>query len=90
MLTIQLMTTAGCHLCEQAHAMFQYLVANDENIKQNFDLQLIDIIDKDELVDEYGIRIPVFIRAYNGKRSELGWPFELHQLSEWLSGDLSV
>lgn len=77
--SVKLFTTSGCHLCEQAEAMFNYLKANDEAVA-NFDLAMIEIADDEKLVDAYGIRIPVLLLGNN----EIGWPFELEELRDWL------
>ncbi len=44
----------GCHLCDDARAV---LLA--EQARSPFDLEEIDIESSDELVREYGVRIPV-------------------------------
>ncbi|MCL6269851.1 glutaredoxin family protein [Sansalvadorimonas sp. 2012CJ34-2] len=68
-----LMTTAGCHLCEQA---LEILNALQE--QADFQLDLIDIATDDQLIDRYGIRIPVVVDGCSKK--ELGWPFTAQQL----------
>lgn len=68
MTTIILFTTAGCHLCDQA-----------EIILDSMDVQIdkVEIGDDDDLVERYGIRIPVLQFTDN---SELNWPFEQHEI----------
>lgn len=61
-----LLTTEGCHLCEQALAVIQRAAPAAE-------IELLDIAGDDALIDAYGERIPV-LRA--GQR-ELAWPFGL-------------
>jgi glutaredoxin len=78
--SITIYTTAGCHLCEQAEAMFQYLAQSSEQIANTFSLDPIDIADDITLVEQFGVRIPVLV---SGDR-ELGWPFELDELNQWL------
>jgi len=78
--SIQLYTTAGCHLCEQAEIMMRYLIDNDVQIADKFSLLSVEIAGDDALVERYGIRIPVFSNA----TKELGWPFELDELHDWL------
>jgi len=56
---IHLYTTAGCHLCEQAESMFQYIRENDIRIADTFSLYLVDIANDEKLVEKYGVRIPV-------------------------------
>ncbi|TQV75602.1 glutaredoxin family protein [Aliikangiella marina] len=81
--TVSLYTTAGCHLCEQAEAMFLYLQQNHEQVNNNFELQEIEIANSEALVELYGVRIPVLAVGDN----ELGWPFELEELVDWLSAN---
>ena len=71
MKTLILYSTVGCHLCEQALEVMRPLVAADYQINE------VDISESDELMERYGIRIPVVARQDNGH--ELGWPFD-HQL----------
>ncbi|TQV81575.1 glutaredoxin family protein [Aliikangiella coralliicola] len=78
--TIQLYTTAGCHLCEQVEAMMEYLIQNDDMVAHNFDMLPVEIAGDEALVERYGIRIPVLASS----TKELGWPFELEELREWL------
>lgn len=63
---LELLTTLGCHLCEQAEAMVRQVFPRAE-------LVLVDIADRDDWIERYGERIPV-LRC--GAR-ELDWPFSL-------------
>lgn len=65
-MNVILYTTAGCHLCNEALEMVK-TVAPDLPVEQ------VDIAEDDELVGQYGERIPVL--AYRGE--ELGWPFSV-------------
>lgn len=73
---VTLFTTAGCHLCDLALEQLQIL-------QQQVPIQLnsVEIGDVDELVAEYGTRIPV-VKVPNN--AELGWPFELPELLAFL------
>ena len=64
-----LYSTPACHLCETAYALIAPHLAG-----HNLVLESIDISESDELVDRYGIRIPV-LRFEDGQ-DELGWPFD--------------
>ena len=69
-MTLQLLGTAGCHLCEQAEELLLPI-----SLQCGKPLTLIDIADGDQaeiLVARYGLRIPV-LRC--GER-ELDWPFD--------------
>ncbi|AFI83826.1 glutaredoxin family protein [Methylophaga nitratireducenticrescens] len=67
MITLQLFSTAGCHLCESAEQLI-YSLSSAKNIQ----LKIIEIGDDDQLVEQYGIRIPVIKFS---DESELNWPF---------------
>lgn len=71
-------TTAGCHLCDQAKAVYQATL-NPEF----FQVEEVDIADDDALVERYGVRIPVILQQRTGR--ELGWPFGPAELVEFLS-----
>lgn len=75
-----LYSTLDCHLCEQAAGLLTQVV-------DSFELEHIDIAGSEALVEEYGIRIPV-IKAESG--NELGWPFDLEVLQQFLSENISV
>lgn len=75
--TLILYTTAGCHLCELADAILQ-------NLASQYQLTIIptEIGDDDDLVERYGIRIPVVQFTDN---TEIGWPFEQHDIETKLT-----
>lgn len=70
MTTLILYGTSACHLCEDAEAILGSLVSDGCSLTIN----KVDIADDDELLERYGIRIPV-IRLAESDR-ELGWPFD--------------
>lgn len=65
---LELYGTDGCHLCEEAGALLQALSIHARHI---------DIAGDDDLVQRYGIRIPVLRRADG---AELGWPFGAEEI----------
>lgn len=65
--------TSCCHLCEQAEAILH---------EAGIDAEHIDIAEDDELLERYGIRIPVLYRADRG--AELGWPFDAAAVADFL------
>jgi hypothetical protein len=74
---LELMTTEGCHLCEQATPL---LVAGlDPNL---FEVDLVDIAFDDQLINLYATRIPVLVDSQSG--AELDWPFDMQQLAEFV------
>lgn len=77
MKTLHLYSTPGCHLCELAKDIVWPLL-ND----YPFAMQEIDIVDSDELLERYGVRIPVLALSDTG--DELGWPFDSVQANAFL------
>ena len=75
-----LFTTLGCHLCEQAEALLEVLMDDTQQ------LHLEEISGSDELMQKYGIRIPV-LGAYNsgGEWQELGWPFGIAEIEKFMA-----
>ena len=75
--TLILYTTAGCHLCELANAILQTLASQ-------YQLAIIatEIGDDDDLVERYGIRIPVVQFADN---TDIGWPFDQYDIERKLT-----
>lgn len=71
---VELLTTAGCHLCDEAWKMVEIAAPQVE-------LVAVDIGEDDALIEEYGERIPV-LRA--GDR-ELGWPFSLLDVRDFVA-----
>ncbi len=76
---IALYTTLGCHLCDQAESMLKHLI--DKQLVSDCTLSLVEISEDDSLLELYGIRIPVLAI----KNNELGWPFDLAELQNWVS-----
>lgn len=72
----QLFGTLGCHLCEQAEVVVMPLVENGLLV------ELLDIAERSDWVDDYGLRIPVLRRVDTG--AELDWPFEVEQIVRFL------
>ncbi len=77
MKSVILYGTVGCHLCEDALALLQALPDDGR-----WQLREVDISDSDELLERYGIRIPVVY--IEESRQELGWPFDGEQLRLFL------
>lgn len=68
---LKLYVTAGCHLCEQAHAVLLQAGLGDavEQVEIGYDAQL---------AERYGWRIPVLRIEPGG--NELDWPFGAEQV----------
>ena len=75
-----LFTTSGCHLCEQAHALVIPLLNN------RWPLQLVEISDSEELMEKYGVRIPVLgVLTVAGLWREMAWPFGAEETREFIA-----
>ncbi len=75
-----LYTTEHCHLCEEALEIFQAI--EPVLVKKGVSLKLkkVDISESAALVDQFGVRIPVF--CFRDK--EIGWPFSAEDLLHFL------
>lgn len=71
---LTLYSTPDCHLCELATDLLQ-------QVTEDIDIEHIDITGSVELVEQYGIRIPVI---KNRSGDELGWPFDLETLENFI------
>lgn len=65
-LEMELMSTEGCHLCEQAIAVLQQALGSAD-----VTVDWVDIAYDDALMAKYSTRIPVLVAGKN----ELDWPF---------------
>ena len=63
-MSLTLYTSPGCHLCEQAEEMLDYL---------GLAFNAVDISRDVDLIRIYGVRIPVLQRS---DKAELRWPFD--------------
>lgn len=75
---VNFFTTLGCHLCDQALALLRNIEASGFAIIINE----IEIADDNELVEKYGIRIPVVL--IDGFDNDLRWPFTEAELRNFL------
>lgn len=81
MKTVYLYSTPGCHLCDVAWEILAPLVTC-----LPLRLEEIDVADSDELIERYGIRIPVL--KFADHDDELGWPFNAQQALTYLQAYL--
>lgn len=78
MIAVSLYHTSGCHLCELAHELLiPFTQAN------TITLELIDIADSNELIERYGVRIPVL--KFKHSEAELSWPFTDDDVNKFIS-----
>lgn len=81
---INLYTTVGCHLCEQAHALLiqaQVIQAHHHA----FEIRAVEISESEALMATYAIRIPVI--RFDDAPAELAWPFTYEDLQVFLTSD---
>lgn len=81
-MNLVLYSTPACHLCETAAALLQELSQANAPGLVPFTVTEIDIVADDALFQRYGVRIPVL--SVEGRAGELGWPFDLQMLYEFL------
>jgi hypothetical protein len=72
-----LYSTSACHLCEQAEAILLDLPLSTDIV-----LEVIDIAEDDQLVAQYGIKIPVL--QCQQSMQELCWPFGHTQVQAFI------
>lgn len=83
MMNLFLYGTSACHLCEQAKDIIWLLL-------EEYPLRLleIDIAESDELLERYGVRIPVV--KFPDKEKELQWPFDQFQMRAFLAEGMTA
>lgn len=73
--------TTYCHLCDQAQS-----ILNEYTLIKSITWQVIDIVDDEKLMVEYGHKIPV-LKASSTKR-ELSWPFDLTKVESFIINNM--
>lgn len=68
--------TEHCHLCEDAKKILDTL---------GFTYETIDIADDDDLLERYGVRIPVLTKGVK----EIGWPFTVDDVRGLMQSECS-
>lgn len=75
-LTLTLLGTAHCHLCEEAEAMLSQPLLEQNTPKNTLALlHKLDIADDDDLYSLYATKIPVLQASNEQETIELHWPF---------------
>ncbi|MAD45205.1 MAG: thioredoxin family protein [Oceanospirillaceae bacterium] len=80
-MSLVLLGTEGCHLCEEAQALILRLDG-----KIPWDVFLQDIGESEQMVERYGERIPVlrYEAPADGQDAELDWPFDEQDVLEFV------
>ena len=83
MLHLKLYSTSHCHLCEQAEALLV-------NISKIYDInwQIVEIAEDSELIENYGLRIPVIKRMDNN--TEINWPFSAVDVERFITAQVAA
>ena len=79
MKVLNLYTTLGCHLCATALEEIDKVIDAFPGVT----VKEVEIADSDELLEAYGVRIPVI--RLEGSEQELGWPFDSVAVRQYLS-----
>lgn len=72
---LNLYSTQGCHLCDDAEDILKRL---------QLSYQLIEISDNDMLLESYGLFIPVLECVIENRTRRLNWPFNTDNVLELL------
>lgn len=70
--------TVGCHLCDEAEAIISAVQKN-----QNIIYIKKDIAEDDELLQRFGLRIPVLECTLTDK--QINWPFNNESIKEFIN-----
>ncbi|GAB2590231.1 glutaredoxin family protein [Nitrincola alkalisediminis] len=81
MLKLELMSTEGCHLCDEAEAVLQLSVLADQ-----VEVDWVDIAYDDALMDQFATRIPVLYCPSTAQA--LDWPFSPEDVHAFLTSVL--
>lgn len=77
-MTLFLYGTSSCHLCEEAATL---LLALSKELQ--FHWSEVDIVENENLMQHYGLKIPVLYRLDN--KTELFWPFSASDIQIFLT-----
>jgi hypothetical protein len=80
-MSLILFHTQGCHLCEDAHALVLAALARQGLSPDG--LEQVEIADSPDLLERYGVTIPVLRENTSGR--ELNWPFGLEEIGRLIA-----
>lgn len=80
---LNLYSTSHCHLCEQAESLLIIL-----SKKYDIGWMLVEITDDAELLENYGLKIPVLKRLNDN--SEISWPFTIPDIERFITADTPI
>jgi predicted DCC family thiol-disulfide oxidoreductase YuxK len=70
--------TSDCHLCDEAEGLLHAAGLGES-------YQKVEIVDDPDLLETYGVHIPVLKR--NDNQRELFWPFDALALAEFVQNN---
>ncbi|MDC0598790.1 glutaredoxin family protein [Gammaproteobacteria bacterium] len=81
-----LYTTTACHLCETAKEIITPFLE-----QKHLELCCVEITESDELINKYGVRIPVVSIEENktGLLQEIEWPFNAQEFQRFIEKNAS-
>ena len=79
MLTLLLLGTSGCHLCEEAEDIIAACLLD----KNTVNIQILDIAEAEQYQADFAIHIPVLYHPES--LSRLNWPFNDKQVQVFIS-----
>ena len=79
MIRLLLLSTAGCHLCEQAEQLINACLP----ISVELVIETIDIAEEEQWQEHFAIRIPVLYHPETKK--DLGWPFDQTHVVQFIN-----
>ena len=79
MLSLLLLGTSGCHLCEEAET----IIASCQLDKNKVTVEKLDIAEQEQYQVEFALYIPVLYHPNSLKR--LNWPFCAEQIGDFIS-----
>ncbi len=90
-ISITLLGTAHCHLCEEAECVLQTVLNSEAFNQRNIVPQKVDVMDDENLYEQYGIKIPVVLLTLKQDLVvELYWPFDTKDLFSFLCQHLHM
>lgn len=88
-ISIILISTTHCHLCEDAERILQAVLSNPTFNQQQIYQHKVDVMDDDNLYQDYAIKIPVLqLTLKQELLGELYWPFDTNGLNQFLEQHL--
>lgn len=79
MLTLLLLGTSGCHLCEEAEEIIASCSLDTDKIS----IEMLDIAEQEQYQADFAHYIPVLYHFET--MSRLNWPFDQRQVQEFIS-----